>query len=75
MPHFILNINHDLRHTDSSMLIRSGANPRIVQKRLGHEDIQTTFRYYGHLWVNADQEAVELLELEMEKYKRKQKQM
>lgn len=62
---------HDLRHTHSSMLIRSGANPRIVQRRLGHKDIQTTFRYYGHLWPNADKEAIESLALEMEKHKSK----
>jgi len=60
---------HDLRHTHASLLIRSGASPTIVQKRLGHEDIETTFRYYGHLWPNADQEAVQQLEKEMEKYK------
>ena len=65
---------HDLRHTHSSMLIRSGANPRIVQERLGHEDIQTTFRYYGHLWVNADKEAIDSLELEMEKHKKQRNQ-
>ncbi|WP_413378738.1 tyrosine-type recombinase/integrase [Alkalihalobacillus sp. 1P02AB] len=51
-------------------LIQRGANPRIVQKRLGHEDIQTTFRYYGHLWVNADKEAIHSLEHEMEKHKK-----
>jgi integrase len=60
---------HDFRHTHSSLLIRSGAQPKVVQERLGHEDIETTFRYYGHLWPNADQEAVRGLEKEMEKHK------
>ncbi|MBH9965599.1 tyrosine-type recombinase/integrase [[Bacillus] enclensis] len=60
---------HELRHTHSSLLIRSGAQPKLVQERLGHEDIETTFRYYGHLWPNADHEAVRGLEKEMEKHK------
>ncbi len=58
---------HDLRHTHASMLIRSGAQPKIVQARLGHKDIETTFRYYAHLWPNADQEAVKVLEKMMAK--------
>jgi integrase len=62
---------HDLRHTHARMLIRSGANPSIVQKRLGHEDIETTFKYYGHLWPNADQEAVQNLENELGKHRKR----
>jgi integrase len=58
---------HDLKHTHASMLIRSGAQPKIVQARLGHQDIKTTFRYYGHLWPNADEHAVNALEKELEK--------
>lgn len=60
---------HDLRHTHASMLIRSGAQPRIVQGRLGHADVETTFRYYAHLWPNADQEAIGNLEQERKKHK------
>lgn len=58
---------HDLRHTHASMLIQSGSQPRIVQLRLGHQDIKTTFKYYGHLWDNADEHAVNALEEELEK--------
>jgi integrase len=60
---------HDLRHTHSAMLIRTGSSPGTVQERLGHEDIETTFKYYGHLWRNADREAVDKLEKERNKYK------
>ena len=60
---------HDLRHTHASLLIRSGAQPKLVQNRLGHKDIETTFRYYAHLWPNADQEAIQNLEKEFEKYR------
>lgn len=63
---------HDLRHTHASFLIRSKASPRVVQLRLGHQDIETTFRYYGHLWPNADQQAVDVLEKMMGKQRQKQ---
>jgi integrase len=61
---------HDLRHSLASMLIRSGAQPRVVQAQLGHEDIETTFKYYGHLWPNADQQAIQNLEKERNKHKK-----
>lgn len=36
---------HNLRHTCCTRLIRSGANPVLVQKWMGHSDIETTMRY------------------------------
>lgn len=51
------------------MMIRRGAQPKLVQTRLGYKDIETTFRYYAHLWPNADQEAIQNLEKEMKKHK------
>ncbi|MGI8387530.1 tyrosine-type recombinase/integrase [Robertmurraya sp. P23] len=53
---------HDLRRTHASMLIRSGAQHKLVQGRLGHADVETTFKYYVHLWTNADQETIRNLE-------------
>jgi integrase len=40
---------HSLRHTHASWLISNGASPAFVQAQLGHEDISTTMRIYGHL--------------------------
>lgn len=39
---------HDLRHTHASWLIDAGINLPEIQRRLGHESIQTTVDRYGH---------------------------
>jgi integrase len=36
---------HSLRHTTASRMIERGVNPVIVQRFMGHNDIQTTMRY------------------------------
>jgi integrase len=41
---------HDLRHYYASLLIRSGASVKVVQRRLGHASASTTLDIYGHLW-------------------------
>jgi integrase len=63
---------HDLRHTHATTLIRGGVPPRVVQYRLGHADIETTFKYYGHLWANADQQAADVFEEMMVKRLKKE---
>ena len=40
---------HECRHTFASLLIDAGANPKAIQKAMGHSKIQTTFDVYGHL--------------------------
>ena len=40
---------HMFRHTHASELIRAGWGMAYVQKRLGHQDIQTTVNIYTHL--------------------------
>jgi len=40
---------HMLRHTHASDLIHAGWNIALVQKRLGHQSIQTTVNTYTHL--------------------------
>ena len=40
---------HSYRHTFATMLLESGVNPKIVQKMLGHADIETTLGTYSHV--------------------------
>jgi site-specific recombinase XerD len=39
---------HNLRHTFATWLARSVSNVALAQKILGHEDVNTTLRYYVH---------------------------
>ena len=44
------NINiHNYRHTFATMLLEEGVNPKVVQKLLGHKDVQTTLGIYSHV--------------------------
>lgn len=53
---------HDLRHSHAALLIKLGTPILLVSERLGHEDIQTTLRTYGHLYPSATDEAVQKLD-------------
>ncbi len=41
---------HQLRHTAVSLLIDRGANPREIQRFVGHSDVKMTLGTYGHLF-------------------------
>lgn len=41
---------HELRHTAASLMIRAGADPKLIQTQLGHASIAITFDVYGHLF-------------------------
>ncbi len=46
-----LDVNaHQLRHTAASLLRRSGADIRALQRFLGHSDIRVTLQTYSHLY-------------------------
>ena len=40
---------HDLRHTAASVWIGAGAEPKVVQRILGHANASMTMDLYGHL--------------------------
>lgn len=40
---------HDLRHTAASIWLASGADPKVVQRVLGHASASMTMDLYGHL--------------------------
>jgi integrase len=46
---------YDLRHAHASQLIEMGASPLAVKERLGHADVLTTFRRYGHMFEGVQQ--------------------
>lgn len=63
--HYDLGINfnfHSLRHTHATKLIESGVSPKAVQKRLGHENIETTLQTYVHNTEDMEQTAVDVFE-------------
>lgn len=50
---------HDLRHTCASLWLGAGADPKVVQRVLGHASAAMTMDLYGHLfdhnlWAAAD---------------------
>ncbi|MER2533587.1 MAG: site-specific integrase [Rhizobiaceae bacterium] len=45
---------YDLRHFYASMLIERRENLKRIQYLMGHRDIQTTFKVYGHLIERAE---------------------
>jgi integrase len=40
---------HSYRHTFATMLLEKNVNPRVVQRLLGHKDIETTLGIYSHV--------------------------
>lgn len=53
---------HKLRHTFASLLIDNGANPKVIQKALGHEDITMTLGTYAHAYSNRQQQEIAKLD-------------
>jgi len=53
---------HSLRHTHATILATHISNPAIIQKRLGHSDIETTMKYYIFDVEHGDQNAVDTYE-------------
>jgi len=61
-----LNINkkvrfHDIRHTNATLLLKSGVDFKIIQERLGHTDIRTTMNIYSHVTMEMQKDATEKL--------------
>lgn len=53
---------HKLRHTYASLLIDNGANLKVIQKALGHEDITMTLGTYAHAYANRQQQEIAKLD-------------
>ncbi|WP_158588152.1 tyrosine-type recombinase/integrase [Galactobacter valiniphilus] len=53
---------HEIRHAHCTHLLQAGVPVHVVQKRLGHEDPQTTLRVYSRLAKGDDVAAADTLE-------------
>ena len=53
---------HDLRHSHVSCLIARNLPLPVIQRRLGHESIQTTVDRYGHLLPELDDDVIAAVE-------------
>jgi len=54
---------HDLRHTSASLLLATGAHPKVVQERLGHSKISLTMDTYSHLMPGMQDDAAAKLDI------------
>jgi integrase len=50
---------HAFRHCHASLLIDTGANPKVTQEQMRHSDASITLGIYGHVIGNAQREAVD----------------
>ena len=50
---------HAFRHTHTSLLLDSGASPKVVQEQLRHADPRVTLGVYAHVLGDAHRQAVD----------------
>lgn len=51
---------HELRHSCCAYYIKKGVKPLTLKKFMGHEKIQTTLDYYGHIYLDDLEEMAKL---------------
>ena len=59
LPHITI---HEFRHTHASVLVNEGINIQEIARRLGHSDVQETWRTYAHLYPREEERAVSVLD-------------
>ena len=52
---------HTLRHTHATHLLQARIDAKTVQERLGHADVATTLRLYGHVMPGRDEHAAQTM--------------
>jgi integrase len=50
---------HQIRHTNATLDLEAGINPKIVAERLGHRSIETTLVRYSHVSIDLQQSAAD----------------
>jgi integrase len=53
---------HGLRHTAAGLLTQLGAHPKLIQQRMRHASIRTTFDVYGAVLPSLDDAVVKDLD-------------
>jgi len=53
---------HDLRHSNATLMLKYGVNPKVAAQRLGHANISTTLNTYSHVIDNMQREAADKIE-------------
>lgn len=51
---------HDLRHTQSTLMLLQGIPVKVVSERLGHASIKTTLDTYDHLLPSIQKESISI---------------
>lgn len=54
---------HDFRHSNATIIYNKTKNAKLVQYRLGHQKIDTTFNYYVHISKDEEKRAIKALKL------------
>lgn len=49
---------HDFRHSFASLLINGNINIKTISKLMGHANVEQTWNRYGHLYPEAENEAI-----------------
>lgn len=52
---------HDFRHTHASLLINEGISIQEIARRLGHANVEITWRIYAHLYPREEDRALRIL--------------
>lgn len=52
---------HSLRHSTASLLIQTGANPKVIQSIMRHRDVNLTLSRYSHIYAGQQRETIESL--------------
>ena len=50
---------HSLRHSTASLLIQTGANPKVIQSLMRHTDLNLTMSTYTHIYAGQQKETIE----------------
>lgn len=56
---------YDCRHTFTTQAVRSGVDPQLLKRMLGHADLATTDKYYTHLEVGDILAAISQVDLKI----------